>query len=198
MGRKSNTEVRRQQIIDALQTEMASTGYERASIKSIAERAGLAPGLVHYHFKSKQEILLALVDQLIVQAEQRFDEAMNVAGTAQTRLAAFVSTRVGLGAGADAAQVKAWIGILAEAMGQTKVRNRVAKWLAGDQQQLTALFDEAGSSAPAEHAATLLALILGSFSLHAIPVAGIPSGYAERQLLQWIATVLPGEPRRRR
>ena len=40
---------------------MADRGYERASVTAIAKAAGLTPGLVHYHFHNKKEILLALV-----------------------------------------------------------------------------------------------------------------------------------------
>lgn len=188
MGRKPNTEMRRQQIIDALLQEMAELGYERASTKSIAARAGLAPGLVHYHFHNKQEILLELVDQLILQAERRFSEAIQEGSTAMGRLNAFVASRVGLGPKSDNTQVKAWVSIIADAMAQPEIRSRVAKWLASDFGQLSALFEEAGSGEPAERAAALLAMILGSFSLHAIQVRGIPKGYAERQILQWLVS----------
>jgi TetR/AcrR family transcriptional repressor of bet genes len=191
MGRKPNTEVRREQIVEGLLQELSESGYERASIKSIAARAGLASGLVHYHFASKQHILLAAVDALIGEADRRFADALTASALPAERLAAFVTTRIGLGASADAKQAKAWIAVIAETMGLTEVRQRVSRWLARDQAQLTKLFADAGVDAPAEHAAAFLALILGSFSLHAIGVAGIPRGYAERQLLGWLRTTLP-------
>jgi TetR/AcrR family transcriptional repressor of bet genes len=176
---------------------MSTVGYERASTKSIAAKAGLAPGLVHYHFKSKQEILLALIDRLIEDAEDRFEQAMMTDESCKAKLTAFVTTRVGLGATADAEQVKAWVSILAEAMAQTKVRNRVSKWLSGDHSHLSTLLAEAGSATPAEHAATLLAMILGSFSLFAINVNGIPRGYAEPQILQWLDLAISRPVRRK-
>jgi TetR/AcrR family transcriptional repressor of bet genes len=186
MGRKPNTESRRQEIVAALLLEMSATGYERASTKSIAARAGLAPGLIHYHFKSKEEILLALVDQLIERAEAGFAEAVNSAKSAPEKLAAYVNSRVGLGPKSDGAQVKAWVSILAEAMGQAGVRDRVARWLAKDHARLERLFKEAGSSPAKEQASMLLAMILGSFSLHAINVTGVPKGYSERQIQAWL------------
>ena len=76
-----------------LRQEMAETGYERASTKSIAVRAAMAPGLVHYHFASKEAVLLALVEVLIESAEARFAES--AAQPARERLVAFVATRVG-------------------------------------------------------------------------------------------------------
>ena len=192
MGRKPNTELRRQQIIDALLVEMASVGFERASTKSIADRAELASGLVHYHFKSKEEILLALVDQLIEQADQRYLVLSEGVDSAPRRLAAFVSARVGLGPDGADEQVRAWVNIIAEAMGQARVRERVSRWLAGSHKDLAKLFADAGASQPKEQASLLLAMILGSFSLHAIQVAGVPRGYAERQVLQWLRGVVTG------
>lgn len=191
MGRKPNTDQRRAQIIEALLGEMAAGGYERASIRSIAARAGLTPGLVHYHFHSKEEILLALVDGLIAQAEARLAPVLESAEAPARKLAAYVSSRVGLGPAADSEQVRAWVGVIAETMGQARVRSRVARWLAQDHARLAGLFAQAGAAAPEELAASLLALILGSFSLHAIKVPAIPRGYAEPQLLRWLAAVLP-------
>jgi len=65
MARPSNTDQRREQITRALQAVMAKKGYDRASISEIAAAAGLAAGLVHYHFDSKLEILLAVLDRLV-------------------------------------------------------------------------------------------------------------------------------------
>src|SRR5688572_16936359 len=71
MGRPSNTEERRQQIVAGLLRVMSERGYERASVAEIARAASLSPGLVHYHFKDKQEILLTLVEQLTARVRER-------------------------------------------------------------------------------------------------------------------------------
>ena len=56
MSRPSNTEARRGQIVDAMVQVLAREGYEGASVQAVARVAGLAPGLVHYHFRRKLEI----------------------------------------------------------------------------------------------------------------------------------------------
>ena len=38
---------------------MARRGYAEATVARVAAEAGLAPGLVYYHFKSKEDILVA-------------------------------------------------------------------------------------------------------------------------------------------
>ena len=52
----------REKILQAAFTVLSRQGYENASIKDIAEEAGVAQGLVHYHFKSKQQLVLAELD----------------------------------------------------------------------------------------------------------------------------------------
>jgi len=190
MGRRPNTDARREQIVDALQTEMGAAGFSRATTKSIAERAGLAPGLVHYHFKDKEAILNALVERLIEQADARLQALLVEAASPADRLACYVAARVGQGGASDAAQVTVWVTLMADAMAIPAVRGRLRAWLSHDAKQLTAWFKAARISAPAAHAALLIASVLGSFSLHALSVDGVPKGYAAAQLKKWLDGVL--------
>lgn len=191
MARPSNTDVRRKQIIDALRAEMSEVGFARASTRSIAERAGLAPGLVHYHFQDKEEILLALVEQMISDAEARFAKLSVEATTPVERLRAFVESRVGFGSERDDESVKLWVNLIADAAGSANVRQRLAAWLATEHKRLTSWMREAGSDAASAHAAFLHAAIFGAFSLHAVGVTGVPKGYAAPKILRWLETVLP-------
>ena len=50
-----------ERILQAAFTVLSRQGYENASIKEIAEEAGVAQGLVHYYFKSKQLLVLAVL-----------------------------------------------------------------------------------------------------------------------------------------
>ncbi|MGQ0799291.1 MAG: TetR/AcrR family transcriptional regulator [Pseudomarimonas sp.] len=186
MGRRPNTDLRREQIVDALQAEMAAAGFSRATTRSIAERAGLAPGLVHYHFKDKEAILHALVERLIAQADARFQALAAQATSPAERLRSYVAARVGEGAAGEAEQVTVWVALMADAMAIPVVRERLSVWLAQDQKLLAGLFRAARVAAPGAHAALLISAVLGSFSLHALRVAGVPRGYAAPQLLAWI------------
>jgi TetR/AcrR family transcriptional repressor of bet genes len=122
MARPSNTAERRKQIAQALLTVMAKRGYDGATIGAIAEAAGLAPGLIHYHFKNKQEILLDAIRQLTELLEQRFCDLVKDAITPEQRLRAFVDARLAKGKGADSAAVAAWVIIGAEAVREADVK----------------------------------------------------------------------------
>ncbi len=71
----------RSRILHAAFTVLSRQGYENASIKEIAEQAGVAQGLVHYHFKSKQQLVLAVLAEVC--REMEFGEEQGAAG-AQT------------------------------------------------------------------------------------------------------------------
>src|SRR5436309_15049875 len=68
----------RQKILQAAFTVLARQGYENTSIKDIAEEAGVAQGLVHYHFKSKQQLVLAVLAEVC--REMEFGDAQGAAG----------------------------------------------------------------------------------------------------------------------
>ncbi|HVJ16486.1 MAG TPA: TetR/AcrR family transcriptional regulator [Polyangiaceae bacterium] len=123
MARPSNTEQRRKEITAALVRVMSKRGYDRSSVADIAKAARLTPGLVHYHFKSKQEILLAALDDLVARhgagLERRLDQA---GGDAGRELDAFIDFHLGRGADADAQALACWILLSGEALREPKVR----------------------------------------------------------------------------
>ena len=51
-----------ERILQAAFSVLSRQGYENTSIKDIAEEAGVAQGLIHYHFKSKQLLVLAVLN----------------------------------------------------------------------------------------------------------------------------------------
>jgi AcrR family transcriptional regulator len=58
-------------------------GYANASIGEIARRAGLAVGGIYLHFRSKRQLLLVLMDELL-EGLSRLNLAPNAAGDAKT------------------------------------------------------------------------------------------------------------------
>ncbi len=47
-------------ILDAAEIVFAKNGYAGASVREIAERAGVAQALIHYHFKTKEKLFEAM------------------------------------------------------------------------------------------------------------------------------------------
>jgi AcrR family transcriptional regulator len=63
----------REKILQAAFTVLSRQGYENSSIKEIAEQAGVAQGLVHYYFKSKQQLVLAVFEFVCNKVEHELE-----------------------------------------------------------------------------------------------------------------------------
>jgi len=61
---KLDTEVRRQQIAEAALALVAGQGLKRLSVAAVARQVGLVPSGIYRHFKSKDEILSAVLDRI--------------------------------------------------------------------------------------------------------------------------------------
>jgi len=67
---------RRSQIIAAATSVLGRQGYSDTSLKEIAREAGVAPGLLHYYFESKEELLLEVVELLGRELKGSWDRAV--------------------------------------------------------------------------------------------------------------------------
>jgi len=150
MPRAKNTDERRAQIVDGLQAVMATRGYERATIAEIAQAAALTPGLVHYHFESKQEILLALIQKLAWVWRERAAEKMERSDSPRARLALLLDAWLALDQHADAEAVACWVTLGAEAVRQPAVRElylaAVGEAKSAVQDAVRAVLDDEGRS----------------------------------------------------
>lgn len=61
-GRRPGGADTRGTVLAAARTEFAASGYEAASVRSIARAAGVDPALVHHYFGTKQGLFLAALD----------------------------------------------------------------------------------------------------------------------------------------
>lgn len=168
---------------------MARQGYERASVAAIASEAGLVPGLVHYHFQTKLEILVALVDHLHERLRarvQRFLAQATPEATARARLAAFLDAHVATGADADRQAVACWVAVAAEAIREPEVRAVYQRVVTDALDELTGLVRAvlAGEGRPHRTldaraiAASLYAAIQGAYQLATAAPGATPPGFA--------------------
>jgi TetR/AcrR family transcriptional repressor of bet genes len=185
MPRPRNTDQRRAQIVSGFMRIMAERGYDGTSVAEAARAAGLTQGLVHYHFKSKQEILVAALSQLVEQHDaqltQRLEEVPNGPGS---EVDAFIDFHLGLGADANPEALACWIHMSGEALRQAEVRSEWEKALTATAERLTEIihlgiaqgvFDCESAQASAT---AIVAAIQGYFVLAATARSVIPKGTA--------------------
>ena len=86
MGRKSNAPQRRDQIVWALYDCLIEKGHEKVSVKEIAVRAGLPAGVIHYYFRSKDDIVSKLAEAIVSKYSTMLDEHLTEANSAEQRI----------------------------------------------------------------------------------------------------------------
>ena len=115
--RRESEETRRAGLIAATQDLVAENGPSAATVRAIAERAGVTAGLIRHYFQSKDELIrvayLDLMQGMTVTGAQALE---GVTGGPEERLAVFVATSLRPPV-MDAASVGLWAGYM------HKVRN---------------------------------------------------------------------------
>ncbi len=86
MGRIDTSSHRRKQIVWALYDCLAKAGSEKVTIKKIAVQAALPPGVIHYYFKSKDQIVSTLAEAIIEKYTSMLKKSLSKAGTAEQKL----------------------------------------------------------------------------------------------------------------
>lgn len=85
---------RRAQIVQSATEVIAELGYPQASIRKIAERVGVAMSVVLYHFKSKDELIEAVVEQMYRTAFLLVGSAVEAEPTAVGKLTAYIRASI--------------------------------------------------------------------------------------------------------
>lgn len=75
----------RRRIMAAATEHVAEVGYGNATMKSIAERAGLTSAAIYRYFPTKQELVGVILDELVQEIMGRLERATQVPGTLQER-----------------------------------------------------------------------------------------------------------------
>lgn len=90
MARKASVsrelaEVRRAALIDATIESLAARGLGAVSVRDVAVRAGVSPGLLRHHFGSFGNLLLAAYRAVLGRVDARIDAAITEAGADPAR-----------------------------------------------------------------------------------------------------------------
>lgn len=80
----------RQRLVDAGHEVLSEKGFEATTVKEIARAAGVSPGLFHYYFASKDELLLAVLGEAGERFKERLVREAGSRGTARDHIEASV------------------------------------------------------------------------------------------------------------
>ncbi len=188
LGRHKNTDLRQKQIIEGFAEAISEVGYAGASIAVIAEKAKLTPGLLHYHFKSKEEILKSLIKEMSAYISDRIDLKLEAIKkpTLVNRMAQVIGAFLDLDSGSNLIFVKCWTIIFAEAATNKKVRDLVHQGLIEQLNEIKKIAQEIRNDdkkrSVDELASLILASIQGYILIGTVAPDLIPRGSASKMV----------------
>lgn len=175
---------RRAEIVAAFARVLADQGFAGATIAAVAAEAGVAPGLVHHYFTSKDELLECLLEELMV----RFRRRTHALDAHEGPLAAYADAAVRLDATADTVAARCWVGVLAEAVRTPTLFSRIRRLLDGE---IEVLRRRSSNRLTDEDSGAVLAFILGALVLGAFAPRKT-AGFAGPGLEKLIAALVQG------
>lgn len=73
-GPAERRQAQRERILDAARAEFIRSGFNAASMATIADTAGISAGLIYRYFESKNAIILAIIEEQLQIARHRIRE----------------------------------------------------------------------------------------------------------------------------
>ncbi len=74
---QQRSEETRTHILEAAVKQFSVNGYNKASVDDICEQAGVSKGAFYHHFKTKQDLFLALLDGWLQTIDQAIEASKN-------------------------------------------------------------------------------------------------------------------------
>jgi AcrR family transcriptional regulator len=82
---------RRAEIIEATFFCIALKGYSKITMQDIADSAGVSKGVIHYYFRSKEELFLSVFEKLVKDLDSHIATKVNRAKTPPEKIRAIIS-----------------------------------------------------------------------------------------------------------
>jgi AcrR family transcriptional regulator len=93
--RRNNESNRRDALLRVSAKLFREKGFDGTSIRDISNAAGMHSGSPFYHFKTKQDILVAVMEQGLAEGLRRTEEAMALALPPEQKLAKLIRAQLG-------------------------------------------------------------------------------------------------------
>jgi AcrR family transcriptional regulator len=124
--------VTRNLLLSAAEQVFARVGYEKAQVEEIAEAAGFSKGALYAHFKSKEELFLALYETKTDSSLAKLRHALDSAPTRDEKIDTFRSFYLNLSKEKDWALIILEVKLFSRRHPEVRERLRQIDELAGD------------------------------------------------------------------
>jgi len=93
--RRNNETNRREELLHVSARLFREKGFDGTSIRDISGAAGMHSGSPFYHFKTKQDILVAVMEQGLAEGLQKLQDANTSGATAEQRFVRMIRAQIG-------------------------------------------------------------------------------------------------------
>ena len=149
-------------LLSAAEQVFARVGYEKAQVEQIAEAAGFSKGALYAHFKSKEDLFLALYETKTASSLANLRHALDIAPTRDGKIDAFRSFYINLSKEKDWALIILEVKLFIRRHPEVRVRLRQIDEHVGDSIEgaLTRLFGNSARAAGEALGGIFSALVL--------------------------------------
>ena len=149
-------------LLGAAEQVFARIGYEKAQVDEIAEAAGFSKGALYAHFKSKEELFLALYEKKTASSLAKLRHGLDRASTREGKIDAFRSFYIDLSNDKEWALIGLEVKLFARRNPEVKEKVRQIDGRVGDSIEgaLTQLFGNASRAAGEALGGIFSALVL--------------------------------------
>lgn len=193
----SHLAARRDQILDAATARFAANGFQATGMADVIAASGLSAGAVYRYFRSKDELIAAIVERVLGQAADRFESLLAEDGAPDpaTAVAAAVQLVADLGGRGPVDLTRVAVQAWGEALrnpGVQVVVDRAYRTIRGYFAEVARRAQAAGrlpaDADPLHLGATMLSAVVG-FLLQRLLLGDVdPDGYAEALRVTWAGT----------
>ncbi len=85
---------RKQQILDAAEEVFTRKGLDNARMDDIAKKTGLSKGSLYWYFKSKDDLIIAILDRIFGDMFEQFDAHKNIEHSATEAILQFTEAAI--------------------------------------------------------------------------------------------------------
>ncbi len=161
---QERTAVTRDLLLSAAEQSFAQVGYEKAQVEEIAETAGFSKGALYAHFKSKEDLFLALYEKKTASSLAKLRHALNSAPTREEKINAFRSFYIDMSRDKEWALIGLEVKLFVRRYPEVRKKLRQIEEHAGDSinKALTQLFGNSSRAAGEALGGIFSALVLES------------------------------------
>lgn len=85
---------RREELLDAAETVFATEGFEKATVRKVADEAGILSGSLYHHFRSKDQMAVEVLDRFMSDMVRRYQAVAAQDLPPDRTLGGFIATAV--------------------------------------------------------------------------------------------------------